>query len=144
MGTTYNSTNTGAQIDNFNNRITSAELQINNKLGIVNYIVSQGTSGNWHYRKWQDGTAECWGVFPFSNLTSYATWNNMPSYSQTIALPSGLFTTNNIIPSVMAQVGTGHSLTGTIRVSSTSIIVYACTSVPTSASGNFYVYCIGQ
>lgn len=25
------------------------------------YIVEQGTSGDWTYRKWSDGTAECWG-----------------------------------------------------------------------------------
>lgn len=25
------------------------------------YIVEQGTSGNWIYRKWSDGIAECWG-----------------------------------------------------------------------------------
>lgn len=24
------------------------------------YIVSQGTSGNWTYRKWNSGIAECW------------------------------------------------------------------------------------
>ena len=23
-------------------------------------IVESGKSGNWHYRKWSDGTAECW------------------------------------------------------------------------------------
>lgn len=25
------------------------------------YITESGTSGIWHYRKWSDGTAECWG-----------------------------------------------------------------------------------
>ena len=27
---------------------------------ISDYIVSQGTSGSWAYRKWSSGTAECW------------------------------------------------------------------------------------
>ena len=27
----------------------------------VNLVIEQGTTGNWHYRKWLDGTAECWG-----------------------------------------------------------------------------------
>ena len=31
-------------------------------LGISDYIVEQGTSGNWAYRKWNSGTAECWLV----------------------------------------------------------------------------------
>lgn len=25
------------------------------------FVVEQGTSGIWTYRKWSDGTAECWG-----------------------------------------------------------------------------------
>jgi hypothetical protein len=29
-------------------------------LGIKDYIVAQGTSGNWSYRKWNSGLAECW------------------------------------------------------------------------------------
>lgn len=27
----------------------------------VDYIVEQGTSGIWTYRKWSNGIAECWG-----------------------------------------------------------------------------------
>lgn len=27
----------------------------------VDYIVEQGTSGMWTYRKWNSGIAECWG-----------------------------------------------------------------------------------
>lgn len=28
--------------------------------GGVDYIVEEGTSGIWHYRKWNSGTGECW------------------------------------------------------------------------------------
>ena len=28
----------------------------------VDYIVEQGTSGGWTYRKWNSGIAECWGT----------------------------------------------------------------------------------
>ena len=31
-------------------------------LGINDYVVEQGTIGNWAYRKWNSGTAECWLV----------------------------------------------------------------------------------
>jgi hypothetical protein len=31
------------------------------------YIVECGTSGNWRYRKWSSGTAECWGKFVHAN-----------------------------------------------------------------------------
>ena len=29
----------------------------------VDYIVEQGTSGIWTYRKWNSGIAECWGEY---------------------------------------------------------------------------------
>lgn len=32
----------------------------------VAYIVETGTSGIWTYRKWSDGTVECWGVHTVS------------------------------------------------------------------------------
>ena len=31
--------------------------------GEVDFIVEQGTSGIWAYRKWNSGIAECWGTF---------------------------------------------------------------------------------
>lgn len=31
------------------------------------YIIEYGTSGNWKYRKWNSGTAECWGKFVHAN-----------------------------------------------------------------------------
>lgn len=30
---------------------------------VKDFIVEQGTSGNWEYRKWASGKAECWGRF---------------------------------------------------------------------------------
>lgn len=33
---------------------------------IADYIIENGTSGNWTYRKWASGIAECWGTMEFS------------------------------------------------------------------------------
>lgn len=33
------------------------------------YIVESGTSGNWYYRKWSDGIAECWANFYDGTVT---------------------------------------------------------------------------
>lgn len=33
------------------------------------YIVEQGTSGIWTYRKWNSGIVECWGLATISSLT---------------------------------------------------------------------------
>jgi hypothetical protein len=32
----------------------------------TDFVVAQGVSGNWSYRKWASGVAECWGTFTFS------------------------------------------------------------------------------
>ena len=43
----------------------------------VDYIVEQGTSGIWTYRKWASGVAECWGKGYFDNpnfTTQVAGW----------------------------------------------------------------------
>jgi hypothetical protein len=57
----------------------------------VDYIVEQGTSGIWTYRKWNSGIAECWGY----KLTS-GTWSSWGSvYSHDVPpenFPTGLFT----------------------------------------------------
>ena len=41
----------------------------NNSDPLSDYIVEQGTSGIWTYRKWASGVAECWGQ---KQITSYA------------------------------------------------------------------------
>ena len=59
----------------------------------VDYIVEQGTSGIWTYRKWHSGISECWGTA--SESTSFAVWVAPIYYGTTsigsFAFPSGLF-----------------------------------------------------
>ena len=38
-------------------------------------LVAQGISGNWYYRKWASGYAECWGFFPYS-FTEFRWWTS--------------------------------------------------------------------
>ena len=55
------------------------------------YIVEQGTSGVWSYRKWNSGFAECWGYHTISGTnisTSWGSWYASPA----ITLPSFPFT----------------------------------------------------
>ena len=44
---------TGAEIDEKLSKVDT----------IADYIVEQGTSGIWTYRKWNSGVAECWGYW---------------------------------------------------------------------------------
>ena len=55
------------------------------------YIVEQGTSGVWRYRKWNSGFAECWGYHTISGTnisTAWGAWYASPA----ITLPSFPFT----------------------------------------------------
>ena len=41
---------------------------ITNQSIIADYIVEEGTSGIWTYKKWNSGIVECWGGDTFTNL----------------------------------------------------------------------------
>lgn len=55
-------------------------------------IIESGTDGIWRWRKWADGTAECWGQNTVSN-SAFAAWGGgyyTTTYSQP-TFPTGLF-----------------------------------------------------
>lgn len=57
-------------------------------------IVEQGISGIWTYKKWSDGTAECWGIYQ-GTVSSWATWGSLyygePYTAFYTNYPTGLF-----------------------------------------------------
>lgn len=55
------------------------------------YIVEQGTSGIWTYRKWNSGVAECWGTDEKSTAVASAWGNNYTSAQLATSYPTGLF-----------------------------------------------------
>lgn len=57
---------------------------------LADFIIQQGTSGIWNYRKWKSGTAECWGQYSFTTAISTA-WGVLYE-SGAIALPNFPFT----------------------------------------------------
>lgn len=57
---------------------------------VADFIVEQGTSGTWTYRKWNSGIAECWGFVTGPTLEKVEIINYT---TFTTALPSGLFVT---------------------------------------------------
>lgn len=64
------------------------------KLTNTPLIIEQGTSGNWKYRKWSNGTAECWGNHTLT-VTSWSGWYSLQycnPYTKSYNYPSGLFT----------------------------------------------------
>lgn len=58
-------------------RLATFIKQIAYKLGLIDdYVVEQGTSGNWTYRKWNSGIAELWGTYTGTSVTPTA-WGNI-------------------------------------------------------------------
>lgn len=62
-------------------------------------IVEQGTDGIWTYRKYADGTSECWGSESVS--TAFAVWTSPMYYGTTYttnpSYPTDLFITNPVL-----------------------------------------------
>ena len=65
------------------------DVRINNS-PIADYVIQQGTSGIWTYRKWKSGVAECWGQYTFTT-TCQTAWGVLYE-SDAVSPPSFPFT----------------------------------------------------
>lgn len=86
-----------------------------------NYIIEESTSGNWRYRKWSNGTAECWkrisgGVSVTTQWGNGLYYGTIPSQN----FPSGLFKETPVVSyqnlggtSLICMNSTDTSITGT-------------------------------
>ena len=86
---TYVSGQTAITADNLN-AIQDELIRVGGAgtLPVADYVISEGTSGNWRYRKWASGVAECWGEVTASasitdaigsmymTVTNYFSWPN--------------------------------------------------------------------
>lgn len=76
---------------------SNGTLSINGS-NMVDYVVAQGTSGNWSYRKWYSGKCEAWlNGYQSSQAMTYSNFvkdsaSVIYRWIGRIALPSGLFT----------------------------------------------------
>ena len=100
---------------------TPAELRAD--LGYGDYVLEQGTSGIWTYRKWASGVAECWGQ-PSKSVASSGTFLGAYAFSTYFSLPAGIFTSvteANVNP----KVGNGYAIPAYINATNASIGVDA-------------------
>ena len=80
----------------------------------ADYIVEQGTSGGWLYRKWASGVAECWAKIT-QTVTPGDAWEgtlNLAPYVITVTTPiefTGIDCVN-----ASAYVGSGHTITSSV------------------------------
>lgn len=54
-------------------------------LPLVDYIVAQGNSGGWYYRKWNSGFAECW-IRATADFTSFTDHGSALYYTETFKI----------------------------------------------------------
>lgn len=65
------------------------------QIPFADYVVSQGTNGEWRYRKWNSGFVEAWCNHDFGNVActiSSAAYGGYRSDLKTVTVPSGIFT----------------------------------------------------
>lgn len=97
---------------------TGSYNDLNNKPTIPptpnDYITEQGTSGDWTYRKYNSGVAECWGNFT-CNVTGWTAWGNAYEAQRSPELqpayPTGLFNATPVL-----NVNVWHPSIGTMGV----------------------------
>lgn len=71
-------------------------------------VVETGTSGIWTYRKWSDGTAECWGVHWFQLNLVEQYQNVWAGQTFSLTLPSGLFNSSTGYDTTNVQMTTDN------------------------------------
>lgn len=99
----------------------------------ADYVVEEGTSGIWTYRKWNSGVSECWCITSPTSMavSAWAAWGSVYEAKITDAIdyPTNLFTS---FPTVMAS-ATPRSTAGVMGIE---------TSATGSASHTPYFYAL--
>lgn len=110
----------------------------------ADYVVEQGVSGMWTYRKWSSGIAECWGGLA-TTLSHYATALGGYGYYTVATFPSDFFISAPIVQ-YSAYIGDSFALTGTLTTAWTkdSINLYAISNISGLRNTSWYVRAIGR
>ena len=108
----------------------------------ADYIVEQGKSGVWTYRKWASGVAECWGQ-PSKSVASSGTFLDANAYSTFFELPSGLFVS---VDSANAnpRVGSSYAIPAYIITDPTSVGVDALSNESGTKDFSAYIFVRGR
>ena len=133
---TTNKTYDGSSAQTFN--VTPSAI------GVADYVIASGASGAWTYRKWNNGTYECWRQVS-GTITNSGTWNNFYLFSGTAEWPSGAFIAN---PTVFynCYIGSGYAINARGALSTTTRFNWA--ALGTDGASNIaylvHVYAIGK
>lgn len=120
-------------------------MYINNS-ALSDFVVASGVSGNWYYRKWESGFAECWMNYIFTP-SSWTTNGNMYwTHTGSISLPFTFKTLVTVSASVsyapFAEVSSGHTQYGPDVSSISAVVMQFYNSSITTMQLGFY--CFGK
>ena len=127
------------QSDNISPTPINQNMEKIDALG-VDYIVSQGTSGSWRYRRWKSGTYECWGKFTQQNASPNVSGTSVGSFSMqypiTFSEPPQTFVSAR-------QDGRPQAYVGYVEHRTTDATWYVC-DMQTGADLECNIYAIGR
>ena len=112
-------------------RVASATI---NSLHKYDYVVT-GTSGDWKYKKWGDGTVEAWGTVSIGTYTGTQWVTNLYYQNTQVSVPSGIFSSTPSFANVTtigALSGNGWTVWGVDIASAQTLNIRFCK--PTSGS----------
>lgn len=93
----------------------SVEAKANSAGNAADYVVEQGVSGKWSYRKWNSGIGECWSTFSTDVLyidtawgsLYYGTWMNLDANKTARAYPFAFVEDPDVTAALCANSGDG-------------------------------------
>lgn len=131
-----NKTYDGSSAQTFN--VTPAAI------GVADYVITQGITGDWTYRKWNSGVYECWRQVT-GTITYSSTWNNFKVFHGSADWPSGAFKAN---PTVFynCYIGNGYAIACRGGLSTTTNFKWSALGTDSDPNVGFvvYVYAIGR
>lgn len=105
----YNLSYTGAEVNELLSTV-SDNHDAWDSISQTNHIIDEGTSGDWTYRKWSNGVAECWFT-AIGDMTIDGDWGQFNVSSDSLATRAYPFSFIDY-PSVSASVyGANHGNT---------------------------------
>lgn len=109
------------------------------------YVVDEGTVSDWTYKKWSDGTAECWKLWSSSSFSPSTAVGGfygrvLPSSGYT-AFPSGLFISTPIVNFTLDSWGTGYFWASArqVTVDGVKMTLFRNDNAASAATGSFHV-----
>lgn len=120
------------------------DLEIKGNM-IADFVVEQGTSGIWTYRKWYSGIAECWGESP-QNITTTLSGNGYYAYGYTnyIQFPNDFFLSNTKPIVSVTNYGGGYLRAAIKEIGQSSVQFYITTEWAGTWDASFWIRAIGK